>query len=159
MRRVFSIIIILAMMLTLTNGFVGVKKAEAGTLGSTYIKFTTNPAGNTYSPTDTFTVSWDVEGFTGTEGKIKIFFFNATNPGNWSKWVEVTPSGGLDIADDSYLIDLSQFQIEDPLRCKLRIGISTPSGWLKWSDGTYSGTYFDETGYFEVIDLDPLPEI
>ena len=116
-----------------------------------YIKFTTNPAGQTYSPTDTLTVSWDVEGFTGTEGKIKIFFFNATNPGNWYKWVEVTPSGGLDIADDSYLIDLSQFQIEDPLRCRLRIGISTPSGWLKWSDGTYSGTYFDETGYFWVV--------
>ena len=97
-----------------------------------------------YLPTSTIHVTWDVEGFTGTEGKVRVFFFNGLT------W-EIVASN-LDLADGSFDIDLSTKTIADPLRCRVRTGIYDPDTgfWLTW--GT-SGQYYDESGHFWVIDL------
>jgi len=113
------------------------------------IHITTNLKGQVFSPTDTITVSWEVAGFTGTEGKIRVLFFgDANSPTKWTTVVDNLP-----IANGSYTIDLSKFNIADPLRCKVRVGVYNPDTglWLTWTSGTQSGTYIDETGYFWVI--------
>jgi len=115
----------------------------------------TSPIGSeVFSPTDTITVSWEVAGFTGTEGKIRVLFFNdANSPYKWA-----TVAYDLPIQNGSVTIDLSKYTISDPLRCKVRVGIYIPDSvgskyglWLTWTSGTQSGSYFDETGYFSVI--------
>ena len=112
-----------------------------------YIK-TTYPTGTeVFSPTDTIHVTWDVEGFTGTEGKIRIFFYNGQS------WSPV--ASNLDLADGYYDINLSSYTIVDPLRCRVRVGIYIPNSddpslgpWLTW--GT-NKQYYDESGHFWVI--------
>ena len=112
---------------------------------------TTYPVGTeVFSPTDTITVSWDVEGFTGTEGKIRVLFYNG------SSWQLV--ASDLNLADGSYDIDLSTKTIVDPLRCRVRAGIYDPTtgAWLTWTDGTHTGQYYDESGHFWVKDSIPI---
>jgi hypothetical protein len=115
-----------------------------------YIKITSSLEGQVFSPTDTVTVSWQVAGFTGTEGKIRVLFFGDASSS--TKWTTVAYN--LPIQNGSVTIDLSKFTISDPLRCKVRVGIYIPDSsdpknglWFTWT----SGTYFDETGYFWVI--------
>ncbi len=111
-----------------------------------YIK-TTYPVGTeVFSPTDTINVTWDVEGFAGTEGKIRVLFYNG------STW-EIVASN-LDLADGSYDLDLTGKTISDPLRCRVRVGAYDPAtgAWLTW--GT-NGQYYDESGHFWVIDPSP----
>ena len=108
---------------------------------------TTYPVGTeVFSPTDTITVTWDVEGFTGTEGKIRVLFFNG------SSWQLV--ASDLDLADGSYDIDLSTKTIVDPLRCRVRAGIYDPTtgAWLTWGTGKQ---YYDESGHFWIITPSP----
>ncbi len=111
-----------------------------------YIK-TTYPLGTeVFSPTSTIHVTWNVEGFTETEGKVRIFFYNG------STWSLV--ASNLDLADGSFDLDLTGKTISDPLRCRVRVGIYDPNtgAWLTW--GT-NGQYYDESGHFWVIDPSP----
>ncbi|MCW1311240.1 MAG: hypothetical protein OH324_00230, partial [Candidatus Parvarchaeota archaeon] len=109
---------------------------------TSYIK-TTSPIGNEiFSPTDTLHITWDVEGFTGTEGKIRVLFFNGQS---WS-----VVASNLDLQDGSYDLNLSTQTIADPLRCRVRVGIYDPStgAWLTWGTGKQ---YYDESGHFWVV--------
>jgi len=112
---------------------------------------TTSPLGDeTFSPTDKIHVTWHVEGFTGTEGKIRILFYPGGG-GPYNGWYMVTTN--LDLADGSYDIDTSLYPMVDPLRCRVRIGIYNPStgAWLIWTDGTHTGQYYDESGHFWIV--------
>ena len=107
---------------------------------------TTYPVGTeVFSPTDTIHVTWDVEGFTSTEGKVRVLFYNG------SSWQLV--ASDLDLADGSYDIDLSTKTIVDPLRCRVRAGIYDPTtgAWLTWTNGQY----YDESGHFWIVDTSP----
>ncbi|MGC9101097.1 MAG: hypothetical protein ACP5HC_07565, partial [Caldisericum sp.] len=128
---------------------------------TSYIRITTNLKGQVFSPTDTITVSWEVAGFTGTEGNIRVLFFNGQS------WSILPPK--IDLANGSYTINLSNLKdkdgnsikIKDPFRCRIRVGVYDPSTgvpsdpltgrWLTWTAGDQSGTYIDETGQFWVI--------
>ena len=103
---------------------------------------TTYPLGNEiFLPTDTIHVTWDVEGFTGTEGKVRVLFYNGSY---WT--IEVQ---NLDLADGSFDINLSTKTIIDPLRVRVRVGIYDPAtgAWLTWGTGKQ---YYDESGHFWV---------
>ncbi len=111
-----------------------------------YIK-TTYPVGTeVFLPTDAINVTWDVAGFAGTEGKIRVLFYNGLN------WTIV--ASNLDLSDGSFDITLSDKTIVDPLRCRVRAGIYDPAtgAWLTW--GT-NGQYYDESGHFWIVDTSP----
>ena len=111
-----------------------------------YFKTTYPVDTEVFSPTGTINVTWDVEGFAGTEGKIRILFYNGLT------W-EIVASN-LDLADGSYDLDLAGKTISDPLRCRVRVGAYDPatSAWLTW--GT-NGQYYDESGHFWIVDTSP----
>ena len=129
--------------------------------------FKTNfPLGdNVFSTNDTIHITWDVEGFTGDEGRIRILFYPGGG-GPYAGWYPI--AANLPIEDGSYDIDLSNLRdingnpipMHDPLRCRVRVGIYVPSSpgsfggaWLKWNTpyGT-QGQYYDETGHFWIED-------
>ncbi|MGC8758307.1 MAG: hypothetical protein ACP5QX_07710, partial [Caldisericaceae bacterium] len=113
---------------------------------------TTAPVGTeTFSPTDTIHITWEVNGFTGNEGKVRIYFYNGQS---WS-----IVAYNLDLANGSYDLDLSTQTIVDPLRCRVRAGIYVPDAegsqyglWLSWGPGEY---YYDESGHFWVTSSAP----
>lgn len=129
---------------------------------------TLSPKGNEhFFPTDTIHISWDVEGFTGTEGKIRIFFYTGgRSDGKYDGWYPI--AGNLPLQDGSYDLNLSTLNQDlegtpiefwDPLRFRIRVGIYVPSspgswkgGWLTWTTPYgKTGQYYDETGHFWVI--------
>jgi|GEM_PF-6147494 len=95
-----------------------------------------------FAPTDTIHVTWDVEGFIGTEGKVRVLFYDGIN------WTIV--ASNLDLADGSYDLNLTGMTIVDPLRCRVRAGIYDPAtgNWLTWGTGKQ---YYDESGHFWVV--------
>ena len=121
---------------------------------SKYIK-TTYPLGDaSFTPTDTIHITWEVNGFTGTEGKIRVLFYNGDT---WS-----IVAGNLDIANGSYDLDLSKQTISDPLRCRVRVGIYVPSspgslGGPWYHEG--SNYFYDESGHFWVTSASPTKYI
>jgi len=122
-----------------------------------YIKILTPMQNDSYQPNGTITVTWDVNGF-GAEAlqgmKIRVLFFNDVNsPNMWA-----TVAYNLPIQNDSVTINLSQFTIADPLRCKVRVGIYIPDSvgskdgiWDTWQNGIYTATWIAESGYFWVV--------
>ncbi|MBP9019214.1 MAG: hypothetical protein KBG04_05280 [Bacteroidales bacterium] len=117
-------------------------------LPTTFSKFfhTTSPMGTqSFIPTDTIHITWDVEGFIGTEGKVRILFYNGSS---WDIIVD-----NLNLADGSYDLNLTGRTIIDPLRCRVRAGAynSSTGAWLTWSSGGYSGQYYDEIGHFWIL--------
>ncbi|MCD6109068.1 MAG: hypothetical protein J7J89_06345, partial [Thermoplasmata archaeon] len=132
---------------------------------SQYFKTNFPDGDNVFSTNDTIHITWDVEGFTGDEGRIRIFFYPGGG-GPYSGWYPIV--GDLPIQDGSHDLDLSDLRdingnpipLYDPLRCRIRVGIYVPSSpgsfggpWLKWNTpyGT-KGQYYDETGHFWIID-------
>ncbi|MGC8789852.1 MAG: hypothetical protein ACP5QM_08105, partial [Caldisericum sp.] len=112
------------------------------TTPTSYIK-TTSPTGSeVFSPTDTIHITWEVAGFTGTEGKIRVLFLNGQS---WSVVAQ-----NIDLANGSFDLNLSTQTIVDPLRCRVRVGIYNPSTgyWLTWGPGKQ---YYHESGHFWVI--------
>ncbi|MGC8758197.1 MAG: hypothetical protein ACP5QX_07135 [Caldisericaceae bacterium] len=127
---------------------------ENTTPATKYIQ-TTYPLGNeAFSPTSTIPITWSVSGFVGTEGKVRVYFYNGQD---WS-----IVAYNLNLASGSYYLDLSNQTIVDPLRCRVRVGIYVPSpagsqygDWLTWIQGNYSGQYYDESGHFWAVSSSP----
>ena len=137
---------------TSSDGKTGISNAFDVNSASTKFFKTTFPIGSeVFLPTDTIHVTWEVAGFTGTEGKIRVFYYPGGG-GPYSGWYLV--ASNLDLADGYYDINLSSYTIVDPLRCRVRVGIYDPAtgAWLTWGTG---GQYYDESGHFWVVSSTP----
>ena len=67
---------------------------------------TTYPVGTEIISTSTLHVTWDVEGFTGTEGKIRILYYTGGG-GLYNSWYMV--AANINLADGSFDIDTSAY--------------------------------------------------
>ncbi len=108
-----------------------------------YIK-TTSPNGNMIvKDNDTINVFWDVEGFEGSEGKIRVLFYSG------KAWHFVAYN--LPLQDGNISFNLSAYTIDDPMRCRVRVGVYVPDPIdSQFGDWYMEGdqAFYDETGHF-----------
>lgn len=111
-----------------------------------YIK-TTIPNGNMIvKDNDTINVYWDVEGFTGSEGKIRVLFYSG------KAWHFVAKN--LPLQDGDISFNLSAYTIDDLMRCRVRFGVYVPDPAGSQFDYWYmegDQAFYDETGHFWVL--------
>jgi len=95
-----------------------------------YIRTTYPYDDSMFTTTSVIPVTWTVEGFSDApDARIRVLFYNGDT------WTIV--AGDLPVESGSYDLDLSGFEIVDPLRCRVRVGVYTPS-----SPGSFGGPWY-----------------
>ena len=114
------------------------------------ISITSPIAGSTIT-SNSLVISWNIQGFTGNEGKIRILFYGGGASGTASDWKIIQEN--LPVASGNYTLNLSNVAIADPSRCSVRVGIYNPNtgNWVTWTEGNYTGQYYADSGHFSIV--------